>query len=290
MLTVQQLAFRKNYLGASDCPAVVLGKDAYGRTLHDVYLDKISPPPTEVKEPSYAMRVGNALEPLMVAEVGRQKGCDVIHCTDTMTNAVFPWLASTPDGLTASHVVEAKAHGFHRRFEYGETGDEVPFDVLIQVHAQMLVCGRRAAYVAATLGTEFRLFEVPFEQKLGDVIVEKTRDFWNHHVQARKAPALDGSVGATELLKALYPKSNSQVVTATEEQAKLVTEYLAVRAQFEETESALELSKQRLMATMGDVEVLSAPAGKVSWKSRGAYERPACVVQASRVFQVRKAK
>ena len=119
MLTVQQLAFRKNYLGASDCPAIVLGKDSYGKTPHDVYLDKISPPPTEVREPSYAMRVGNALEPLMVAEVGRQKGCEVIHCVDTMTNATLPWLAATPDGLTATHVVEAKAHGFHRRFEYG---------------------------------------------------------------------------------------------------------------------------------------------------------------------------
>lgn len=290
MLTLEQLAARKAYLGASDCPPIVLGKDAYGRTPHDVYLDKISPAPTELREPSYAMRVGNALEPLMVLEVGRQKGVEIVHTTESFTNAAYPHLGATPDGLTATHTVEVKAHGFHRRFEYGDAGDEVPLDVLVQTHVQMIVCGRRAAYVAATLGTEFKLFEVEFSEKLAGVILEKTQAFWKDHVLAKQAPKLDGSEAATEVLKALYPRSNSVTVNATESQAALVVDYLEKRARFEEVEKDLELTKQMLMATMGDVEVLAAPAGKVSWKTRAAFERPACTVQASRVFQVRKAK
>ena len=64
MLTEQQIKERKNYIGGSDC-AAVLGMSRWGSPL-TVWMEKTGQ--SEVKEENLAMKLGNKLEQI-VAEL-----------------------------------------------------------------------------------------------------------------------------------------------------------------------------------------------------------------------------
>lgn len=66
----------------------------------------------------------------------------VEHC-GFVTNDRFPSCLYSPDGLTASHVIEVKCFGNKPHLAIWE-GD-IPLKILAQIHFGMLVCERQAA-------------------------------------------------------------------------------------------------------------------------------------------------
>lgn len=191
-LTPEQIARRKEGIGASEAAAAI-GISRYATPL-DVYLSKTGQ--SEARDLSGTMAdFGNALESAIIDYYVRQTGVMGHAWPDTLVSKRYPWMFAHLDFLAADRVVDAKLHGGQ---DYGDEGtDQVPQEVLCQLHHQMIVAevefAQIAAFVLVPRGQgrtviEFRTYDVPYNAALGDAIIEGERALWEC-VQRREPPA-----------------------------------------------------------------------------------------------------
>ena len=197
MLTDADIALRRTGLTASDMVALsgtVRFKRA--RTVHDVWLDKCHPelaPRTEISE---AMELGNAAEPLIVAQTAHKLHMAVDYPQRSRRHREVPWKICTPDGIVVSNtehvgvvqsnlshehmteegLLEAKLVGLHMApyWDAAHENDEGPPEyVYVQVCWGMHVLELPYAIVAAMIGTQIRTYRVEFgdgERELCDAL------------------------------------------------------------------------------------------------------------------------
>src|SRR6185436_16407142 len=108
---------------------------------------------------------------------------------------------------------------------------------------------------------DFRVYEVPADPDLQQMIIEGEWDFWKH-VEAGTPPSPDFDQGdLTDVLKRLYPGTIGKLVGAapTEMEFRRVYEYAANAAK--NYERVADGAKQHLLYTMGEAARLVFPDG-----------------------------
>jgi predicted phage-related endonuclease len=120
------------------------------------------------------------------------------------------------DGITDDgRVFEAKTSRFPDG--WGKSGsDEVPHEYALQVQHYMAVTGFPVADIAVLIGgSDFRVFEVPADIELQNMIIEGEREFW-HLVEKGEPPTPDWDrQNVADLVRKLYPGTDGTVLEAT---------------------------------------------------------------------------
>jgi putative phage-type endonuclease len=274
---------RRMTLGSSDI-AAVCGLNPWS-SIHDVWLSKVHGRDSGDNERT---TLGHILEPTILALY-----CDRYDAT--MVKGVYelgpePWMAATPDGrivtLRGEHVAgvlpicEAKLVGLRSLFMWGpgntdeEESDAVPIHYLCQALWQIACTGAPFVDVSALLGTEFRTYRIHANPELQDKIIRRGRDFWHNHILTRVPPPVDGSEGASTMLKLLYPKSGPARISSDPELDALVVSLRAARKAFDDATDERSLCENRIKALLKDASGAFGEGWNIRYGTQKDGKRP----------------
>ena len=246
------LAARREHVTATDIP-VLLGISPW-KCEQDLADEKAG---GNGVESTLAMRVGNALEDLILGAYCAQTGRKARRVRGLWESATLPWAAASPDATSAGKLVELKWSGSRSRFR-----DGLPDDVAAQVQWQLMVADAAAADVAAlTVGDDdVRVFEVAADARLQADMVAVAEDF-------RRRLSAGGPFGQSlESVKRRYPADDGSELVADTEMADAVRALVDLRSRrkaLEESEDALETAIKTRMATATS---LIGDGWRVTWK------------------------
>ena len=253
---------RRKYLGGSDA-AAILGLDRY-RSRHDVWLDKTGQ--GTPREQNEAMYFGTILEKTIRREYIKRTGRKVR--VGAIRHPQHPFVAGHVDGK-GDALLEIKVA--RDGADWGDDGssdiESVPAYYRPQLAHYMLAAGSDKIDVAALIrGQELRIYpDIPKPAWADDLLLEEI-DFWHNNVLANIPPELDGSEGASRMLRRRYPIDDGAELIALPEQYPLLEQYRLARLNVEQAEAMERQLAQVIQDAMGEASYLYAPGVKISWK------------------------
>lgn len=266
------LAERRTGIGGSDV-AAILGLSKW-RTPLDVYLDKRG---EGVDQPDNdAMRWGRYLEPAVRQAYADQTGHEVRVLDQMVRHPAHEFMVANLDGFVAprdaiKRIFEAKTA--RTADGWGEPGsDQIPQPYLLQVQHYMEVTGFAVADVAVLIGgSDFRIYEVPADPELQEMIVDAAADFWSR-VQRGDPPE---PVTVSDAVARWGRTSKSDIVMADGETIAAVDRIRALRAQIASLEAQEDQARAVVMRALGECDTLVDGAGKTiaTWKAQAGTKR-----------------
>lgn len=253
---------RRTGIGGSDC-ASVMGVSKWGTPL-GVYLAKRGEaPPTEENEP---MRWGTLLEPVIRQRYSDVTGKVVRIPSQLLRHEKYPWMIANLDGFVDDpRVIEIKTSRMGN--EWGEPGtDEIPMEYMFQVQHYLIVTGFPVADVPVLIGgSDFRIYEVPADRELQEMIIDREAAFWQMVINANPPEP----VSYSDTLRR-YPKSTTGTVTASERVLSAVERLRVIKEQSKALEAEEESCKGEIQKALGDMDTLIGLDGKplATWKSQ----------------------
>lgn len=218
-----------------------------------------------------AMKWGRVLEPVIKQEYAEATGRTVLQPADMLRHAQHGFMVANLDGFTEDRrIVEIKTARTDR--DWGEPGsDQVPQEYLLQVQHYMIVTGFQVADVAVLIGgSDFRLYEVPADRELQDMMIAAEADFWRR-VQAGDPPEPASLKDAQEK----YGRaSRAEAVEADAVIAGYLDGLAKLSAQIEDLQAQADERKAKVMAYMAERDTLTI-AGRiaVTWKQQAGARR-----------------
>jgi putative phage-type endonuclease len=225
------LADRRSGIGGSDA-AAVLGLSKW-KTPFAVYQEKVG----EILETTEneAMLWGKALEPVIRQQYAERTGRAVLVPDGMLTHPKHSFMLANLDGFTDDkRIVEIKTA--RTADEWGEPGtDEVPQAYLIQVQHYMAVTGFPVADVAVLIGgQDFRLYEVPADAELQEMMIEGEAEFWKRVVDRNPPDA----TSFADVVARYGRTSNGMVIEASGSIVKAVSDITIIKGADEGAGSA----------------------------------------------------
>lgn len=257
------LEWRRHGLGGSDA-AVLLGLSSY-RSPVELWLDKMG---ELVDEPTEAMEMGSALEPLIQERFEAKTGQSVQEAQKWVEHPQRPWMRATIDGLVQDGdelcLYEAKAtSGWAWK-------DGIPDYVMVQIQHNLEVTGLDRCYLVVFRGDRLavQVEEVARDPEVIAAIVQAEEHFWTHYVLPRKCPPAVGTPSEAEALKAAYEESEPDSVDLGDEGASLVLDMRRAQAARKEAEREEGKAKAGIMTLLGKAEVGTVNGDvAVTWKT-----------------------
>jgi putative phage-type endonuclease len=258
MLTPDQRARRRRYLGSSDS-AALFGLDPY-HTATDVYWSKVM----HLRDTgTKSTEAGNFLETALLAYAESRVG--PIE-RDVMVVDAGGLLCANLDGRVRGDgdLVECKYDAQHAGDWGQELTDEVPTRVMIQCQHQLLVTGAAVVWVPALIldyRAQFRLYRVDPHAELMEAIRAEGTRFMVEQVAARVPPT--NATPPLDVLKQLERAPTSVIEIADDDEAIALWEALAAaREQKRHYEALADDAMARLLVRFGEAEALQTPGGR----------------------------
>ncbi|MBK8006730.1 MAG: YqaJ viral recombinase family protein [Gemmatimonadetes bacterium] len=269
MLTAEQMVRRAQGITATDVVALC-GLSRYRSPL-DVYLEKKGQRPSTTSVPA---RIGNRLEPVICELYAEERPDVALREVGTLAHPDIAWALATPDREVLAGddawLLEAKSRSYRTAVEFGEPGtDQVPPDVLAQVHWQLFVTGKARCDVAVLVDAhDFRVYQVAADAEATGMLFAVAEDFWLGHVLRDVPPRVDGSASAHEFLAERFRTHTDELTLATPEQEEWIAWLRETRARLKE----LELAESKLVAQLKEAigeraGLVSAAGHKITWKA-----------------------
>jgi predicted phage-related endonuclease len=116
--------------------------------------------------------------------------------------------------------------------------------------------GTSWGYIGALLGgNRLCIVEVPRDDELIAMLIESEKRFWEDHVVAGKAPAIDGMASTTEALSQIYAESDAdKAVDLDDDVAQALIEYQHAAASEGSWKEAKTRAANVLRDALGDAE------------------------------------
>lgn len=263
----------KTGIGGSEV-AALFGKSPW-RSIHQIWLGKTQPTDGEPAEMQVHQEFGLEMEPVLVKMyLKRQSGVTVIPHPELMRHPKYDFMIGHLDGLIcgadgqAEGVLELKTAIPSKKWQWGsEEMEEIPAEYNLQVHHYMAITGLQYADVVVMFGTfDFRIYRVNRNEELINIIIARCKDFWENYVVPRKPPEIDGSDGATEMLRRLYPDSTEDEMLADGDVDKLCRSMFGAIDKSKVAEEEAQILKNQVMAVMESKAVLSGPGYRITYK------------------------
>lgn len=266
------LQARTTGVGGSDV-AAILGLSKW-KTPLQVYLEKrgeIGPQPD-----NDAMRWGRYLEPVMRQAYADQTGYEVRVLDQLVRHPLYEHMIANLDGFVVPEhaprrVFEAKTA---RTAEgWGEPGsDQIPQPYLLQVQHYLAVTGFVVADVAVLIGgSDFRIYEVPEDRELQDMLCDACAEFWGR-VQSGNPPE---PVSYADVQARFGRSSRAGSALASDQTLHALQMLRALKTQAKELDDAEEQWKSVVMKQMGESDTLIDASGRTlaTWKASAAPRR-----------------
>lgn len=262
-LTDEQLADRRNHLGASEV-AAVCGLNPYS-TPADVYAAKIE---GEARLTKPAVEWGSRLESAVLERYHEDHPGELLQ-PGTLIHPEQAWASATPDAIVSARLVEIKTTG--------QAWESLPVYYAAQVHWQHWIV-RAALSIeldevshvpCLAAGRDYRVWDVPLDYDLLASLIEGARRFWDENVSQRVAPTSYDERTLSRVAKALGRlRASERVSEATDSDAALLANLRTWRARHEVAKSAVEKLEDRLRCRIGDGAALVADGAEVaSWRN-----------------------
>jgi len=275
MLTPQEIEERKNWIGASEVPA--LFGEHIKLTGTDLWLMKTFP--MEHKELySDSIDIGDTFEDPLSKYAAHKLGVEISNSRRYKFKVCkeHPVLAANLDrrimlnGKPTDEAIEAKSTSVDdvefggKDNEWGEPGtDQVPSRVILQCQSQMLCHGLRRIHVVALLGRmgiKRELFKIERNQTIIDAIIKKAEDFWSRYVvQKIQPPPEEFGLGSIDIIKRVI----RQPATWAEVPDEFVVSWEAARKARLAAEKIEEDAEKRMLTPLGDAEGARLSDGRV---------------------------
>lgn len=273
---------RWSYLGASDVAAIV-GLHPY-RTALDVWGEKVH----RVQVPdNSAMHVGRNLERPVLETLYAEPRRLNLEFPGTLRNPSEPWMGATPDALAGpqppegaekagwivDRAAECKIVGRYQMRRWGdpeEGVDGIPPEVLVQVTWQLATLHAvqtplEVADVTALLGTELRVYRVAYDAEFASDLLEATRAWWKHHVEAGEMPEVTAE--SRETLDRIYRRPILGMLEMREDVRDLCQAYLSARRDEKIATHSKAFFGAELCARIGDATGFEGGGFKATWQN-----------------------
>jgi putative phage-type endonuclease len=268
MLTKEQLAERKNYLGASEI-AAVMGISQF-KTPLQVYAEKvglIEPPDLSDIE---AVEIGSDLEDYVAKKFEKKSGFKVRRDNRDFKHKQYPYIVGHLDRwiLSEDALLECKTTSAWNAKKWKD--EEMPREYIAQINVYCGLVGKSIGYVACLIGGQkFAWKKVKFDSKLFEKQVEAAKNFWEKNVLAKVAPL--ATEGDTELLGELFAGSDAtETLHFDAEMSERVNAVIEARQggtqSMKEAKEELESLSNQLKQLLGEYAVAATNMYNVTWK------------------------
>lgn len=289
MLTLEQLAERRQYVGASEAAAVLA--DELGMDVHTfdsalaIYRRKVYGPELDDGD-SIAIDAGNALEPVILRRYARERGVVVLPSPGSKRHPLYPHVGATPDGLVEGtrRGVEAKAPQteYGRAAWWDDNGEPYAPDAYwIQCQIQCEVWDLDAVDLVGLIDGKLEVREVVRDREVGTLYATTIEAWWARHVAALVPPMPRDTQELLAEVRRAHPQSKGFVRAPSEDDWTVARELARIRAELktlEERELALVAELQK---RIGDADGISGVAtwktdatGRVNWQKVAAELAP----------------
>jgi putative phage-type endonuclease len=146
--------------------------------------------------------------------------------------------------------------------------DEIPLEYMMQLQWYMFVTGTAFGYFAILIGgNKYIERYVERDEVLIEMLKDTALDFWENNVLIRKAPDVDGSIAATEILNFMYPSSNELEIKLENNALQLINKREALKEAVEMLDTKVAECENKLKNLLQNNEVGIVEDKKVIWKN-----------------------
>lgn len=258
---------RMTGIGGSDA-AAVLGLSKW-RTPLEVYREKrgeLGP-----QEDNESFLWGRVLEPVICQQYAERTGRVVRVPDGILRHPVHGFMLANLDGVTDDgRVVEVKTA--RTGADWGDEGsDQVPADYLLQVQHYMAVTGFVVADVAVLIGgSDFRMYEVPADAELQEMLVEREAEFWRNVEQGIPPEPVTYS----DMQARFGRSSKGGTVEASPEVLGAIDRLRGIKTELRRLEDAEDAETAIVMKALGECDTLVSGGFTVAtWKAAKPSQR-----------------
>jgi predicted phage-related endonuclease len=212
------------------------------------------------------LHFGTVLEQVIADEYARRNNVRVLRRNQMYRLTAHPELIANIDRyVVGGKILECKTCSAYASDKFGEGGDEVPDEYLLQVQHYMHVTGYHEADLAVLIGgNEYRQFSLKYDADLANYAADKCVKFWNTYV----VPQVPPPATANDDLASYYDAKAGATITATEEIAGLLDEYKRIKAVEKDAKADLEAIATQVKMFAGENEIIKDVSGKTiaTWK------------------------
>lgn len=181
--TDEWLNFRKNKIGASDCP-IIMGISPW-KTPYQLWSEKIGI--TEPSVANQAMQRGTALEESARHKYIEMSGTNVFP--QVVIHPTYPWMIASMDGrdISGEHAVEIKCPG---KADHGSSQcGIIPIKYYPQLQHQLEVCGLEKMFYFSFDGVSGVILEIHRNDKYIEAMIKQEKEFFRC-MQELESPVL----------------------------------------------------------------------------------------------------
>lgn len=257
-------ALRKNYIGGSDCAAII-GLNPFSSP-YALWAEKTGRTPEF--SGNLATRVGSYLE-AFVAELWAEENGKKVHRENlSYVNSEYPWAIADidrkVDGEDAGLEIKTTSELRTRLFRNGE----FPENYYCQCMHYMAVTGYQRWYLAVLIGNrEFKTYVIERDEEEIGSLMEAEKAFWNTYVLPRKAPPADGSDATSRAISQLYPSGIDTSVNL-DPLSGLLTERKSLMDSMKVMEARKSEIENTIKTGMGAAEHADCGTWNISWKEQ----------------------
>jgi putative phage-type endonuclease len=251
---------RRRGIGGSDV-AAILGLSKW-KTPLQVYLDKRGE--SELTPDNESMLWGRALEPVIRQQYSERTGRAVRVPEKMLYSLDYPFMLANLDGFTDDRrVLEIKTARYGD--DWGEPGtDEVPVAYLLQVQHYMAVTGLEVADVAVLIGgSDFRLYEVPSDRELQEMMIQREAEFWQRVVDENPPEP----VTLAETIERFGRSAKQASIEASDDVIAALQTIKEVKSEIDVLKEREESARAIVLKALGENEaVVSGGKTLATWK------------------------
>jgi predicted phage-related endonuclease len=227
-------------------------------TLWHVKAGLVPPPQIDTPRTRAGIMLEDAIAHLVAHENGWtiERGSFAIDPTTPGMSCTTDWEITggeLPEGASGPGILECK------NIDYAEwkrtwTNGEPPLHTLLQLQHQLACKGYTWGAIGGFIGgNTARAYPYLARPKLIQDIRRRVTAFWQS-IKADTPPPVDGSGGAADVLRAMYPevRDDAADMTASNEWPEACADFLAASAAKKEAGEAYDLARNRLAALLGD--------------------------------------
>lgn len=201
------LEHRRKGIGGSDV-AAVLGLSPWVSP-YQVWADKTGRVPIDLKSNEFE-HWGTIMEPILANEFEAQTRKKVFRQNKTFYDPKYPFLRADIDRDVAGEdgFLEIKTAMEYKSDAWSD--EQIPGPYRLQVQHYMYVLNRTYCYFAYLIGGHrFGIKRYERDDELINQIEPQLIEWWDEHIIHDEAPDPDGSQSTTDILKLIYPRSES---------------------------------------------------------------------------------
>jgi putative phage-type endonuclease len=265
MLTPEQIAERRNYIGSTDS-AAILGLSRYGTPL-SVWAEKTGAIVPEDISGKLPVRLGHKLEQAVAELFTEETGKKLHRVNETVFHPKYNFLAANLDRRVVGEkaVVEIKNVGAFRRDEWRE--GQSPAEYICQVMHQLAVTGWDRGYLVALIGnTDFEIRTIERDEQALKDLVNREVSFWNDFVVPKIMPSI--SRGDKDTLSELFPLAEEGKEIELDDRAAALCDSLdGLRSDLKGLEGSIALAENELKAMLGTADAGIVGDRKIFWSN-----------------------